>query len=88
MFKRVEEGASSVFQEKGLLSVSFVPEILVGREREETYFARVLASGVRDGYFPSMVRVYGGPGCGKTVVVRSVLERFSRYKPVCLGFFM
>jgi len=69
-----------VFLDKGLLSSSFVPVKIVSREREEGVFARILASGVRDGFLPSMVRVYGGPGCGKTVVVRSVLERFMGYR--------
>jgi len=80
IFKKVEEEGFSVFRDKGFLSSSFLPVGLVGRSREEEYFARILALGVRDGFLPSMVRVYGGPGCGKTVVVRSVLERFEGYR--------
>jgi len=80
IFKTVEEEGYSVFRDKGLLSPSFVPVKIVSREREEGVFARILALGVREGFVPSMVRVYGGPGCGKTVVVRSVLERFMGYR--------
>jgi len=75
IFKTVEEEGYSVFRDKGLLSPSFVPVKIVSREREEGVFARILALGVRDGFVPSMVRVYGGPSCGKTVVVRSVCAR-------------
>ena len=68
--ERLGEEVHSVFRDKGLLSVSYVPGVLVGRGREEEFFARILVLGVRDGFLPPLVRVYGGPGCGKTVVVR------------------
>lgn len=52
----------------------------MGRGREEEFFARILMLGVRDGFLPSLVRVYGRPGSGKTVVVRGVLERFEGFR--------
>jgi len=58
IFKNVEEEGFSVFLDKGLLSSSFVPVKIVSREREEGVFARILASGVRDGFLPSMVRLW------------------------------
>lgn len=78
LFKRVEDQIISVFSNKEALSSSYVPEVLVCREEEE-YFASLLVRGVKENFFPRMVRVYGPPGSGKTVVVKSVLERFSLY---------
>ena len=77
IFRDFKRGVS-VFVDKGRLSLDFVPDVLVYREVEERRLARVLM-GVLDGYLPPMVRVFGRPGTGKTVLVRSVLERFSRF---------
>ena len=79
LFERLDEEAYTVFEEKGLLSLSFVPDVLVCRDREEEYFARILTRGVAENFLPPMIRVFGRTGSGKTAVVRSVLERFSRY---------
>lgn len=77
IFREFKQG-KSVFVDKGGLSLDFVPDLLVHREVEERRLARVLM-GVADGYLPPMVRVFGRPGTGKTVVVKSVLERFRRF---------
>ena len=77
IFDKVDE--YSVFKNKWLLDVSYVPDDLVSRIREEEYFAQVLTRGVREGFLPPMVRVFGRPGSGKTVVVCNVLGRFEEY---------
>lgn len=87
VFERLDEDAYSVFLDKSVLGLSYVPKKLVSRKREEEFFARILSRGVRESFLPGMIRVYGGPGSGKTVVVRSVLERFSRYKGRVFRFF-
>jgi cell division control protein 6 len=87
IFERLDEDEFSVFLDKSVLGLSYVPEKLVSREREEEFFARILSRGVRENFLPGMIRVYGGTGCGKTVVVRSVLEKFSRYKGRVFRFF-
>ena len=80
VFERMDEESYSVFRDKGVLSLSYVPEFLVCREKEEEYFAKILIRGVNENFLPPMVRVFGRTGSGKTAVVRSVLERFSRYR--------
>jgi len=55
IFKTVEEEGYSVFLDKGLLSPTFVPVSVVGRERAEEFFARILALGVRDGFPPNLL---------------------------------
>lgn len=76
LFERVGGEAYSVFQDKGVLSLSYVPDVLVCRVVQEEYLARMLVQGVSDNFLPPMIRVFGGTGCGKTAVVVSVLERF------------
>jgi cell division control protein 6 len=87
VFERLDEDEFSVFLDKSVLSLDYVPEELVSRQGEEEFFARILSRGVRENFLPGMIRVYGGTGCGKTVVVRSVLEKFSRYKGSVFRFF-
>lgn len=77
IFDSLEEDGYTVFRDKSKLSLSYVPAELVARRREEEYLARILVSGVRDNYLPPMIRVSGPPGSGKTVIVKSVLERFA-----------
>ena len=76
IFERVSV-AGSVFRDKGVLSSSFRPGVVVGRGVEVDFFARILVMGVEENYFPPVIQVFGMPGSGKTVVVRDVLERFS-----------
>jgi orc1/cdc6 family replication initiation protein len=87
LFERLERDAYTVFMRKEVLSLSYVPEVLVAREREEKYFAGILARGVKEDFLPPMIRVYGPPGSGKTAVVRSVLGRFSGYKGDVFRYF-
>lgn len=87
LFERLERDAYTVFMKKEVLSLSYVPEVLVARGREEGYFAGILARGVKEDYLPPMIRVYGPPGSGKTAVVRSVLGRFSGYKGDVFRYF-
>ncbi|MFA5364149.1 MAG: AAA family ATPase [Candidatus Bathyarchaeia archaeon] len=71
--------AYTVFKDKSVLSPSYVPTRLVCREEEEFKLSNILFLGVKDGFLPPMVRVFGKPGSGKTVVVKRVLEEFSAY---------
>jgi len=80
LFERLDEEAYSVFEDKSLLSLSYVPDVLVCRDREAEYFAGILTRGVAENFLPPMIRVFGRTGSGKTAVVRSVLEGFSRYR--------
>jgi len=77
----------SVFRDKRVLSLSYVPSTLVCREKEEKSLAKILVQGVNEGYLPPMIRVFGSTGTGKTLVVRSVLEKFSKYKGNVFRFF-
>ncbi|MCJ7714139.1 hypothetical protein MUO66_06750 [Candidatus Bathyarchaeota archaeon] len=88
VFEKLEKQKYSVFLDKSVLSLDYVPKKLVGRESQELFFARMLTAGVEERFLPGMVRVYGGTGCGKTVVVRSVLEKFSRYKKGVFRFYL
>jgi len=56
----------------------FLPRVF-HRGVEERFFARILV-GVREGFLPTTIRVFGRAGTGKTVVMRSVFERFSKFK--------
>ena len=87
VFERLDRDDYSVFLDKSVLSLGYIPKLLVCRKIQEEFFSRMLSRGVAEGFLPSMVRVYGGTGCGKTVVVRSVLDRFSRYKKGVFRFF-
>lgn len=78
VFRELIEGYVSPFRDKGKLSLGYVPSRVLHRGVEERFFARILV-GLREGFLPPMVRVYGRAGTGKTVVVRSVLERFERF---------
>jgi cell division control protein 6 len=80
LFEEIDEEVYSVFGDKSMLSLSYVPKVLVSRDVEKKYFARILTSGVRENFLPPMVRVFGGAGVGKTVVVKSVMEMFARYQ--------
>jgi len=77
----------SVFNDKRVLSLSYVPSTLVCRKKEEKSLAKILVQGINEGYLPPMIRVFGSTGTGKTVVVRSVLEKFSKYKGNVFRFF-
>jgi len=77
----------SVFGNKRVLSLSYVPSTLVCREKEETALAKILVEGVNEGFLPPMIRIFGSTGTGKTVVVRSVLEKFSAYQGDVFRFF-
>lgn len=77
----------SVFRDKRVLSLSYVPSTLVCREKEEKALAKILVAGVNEGFLPPMIRIFGRTGTGKTVVVRSVLEKFSEYQGDVFRFF-
>ena len=79
IFERVKIG-ESVFRDKGVLSSSYRPDRVVGREAEVDYFARILMMGVKENYFPPMIQIFGRPGSGKTFVVQDVLERFTLHQ--------
>ena len=87
VFEKFEGDGFSVFRDKSCLMLSCVPDVVVRRGREEDYFARILAEGVRDDFLPPMIRVFGRPGGGKTVVVRSVLKRFQDHRGDVFRFF-
>jgi len=78
VFMELMEGYVTPFRDKGKLALGYVPLRILHRRREERFLGRVLV-GLREGYLPPMVRVFGGSGTGKTLVVRSVLERFERF---------
>jgi len=87
-FSALERSYSySVFKDKSMLSSSYVPSKLVDRDFEKLKLSKILVFGVKDGFLPPMVRVFGKPGSGKTVVVRSVLEDFSMYSGDVFRYF-
>jgi cell division control protein 6 len=51
------------------------------------YLAGVLVNGVRENFLPPVIRVFGRPGTGKTVVVRNVLQGFQDYRGDVFRFF-
>lgn len=86
-FEKECQTRRSVFMDKRVLSLSYVPSTLVCREKEEKALAKILVDGVNEGFLPPMIRIFGRTGTGKTVVVRSVLEKFSAYKGDVFRFF-
>jgi orc1/cdc6 family replication initiation protein len=80
LFEELAAETYTVFQDKARLALTYVPEQVVGRVAEERVLAAWLVQGVRDRYLPAMIRVYGPPGGGKTVVTRSVLRRFQTFR--------
>lgn len=48
--------------------------IVIYRERELQYFTELMLNGIKESYLPPMIRVYGAPGTGKTLVVRKALS--------------
>lgn len=87
VFEKVDWETYSVFKDKRVLSLSYIPNTIVCRDELEKTFARILVGGVGEGFLPPMIRVYGKTGSGKTVLLRSVLERFSKYKGDVFRFF-
>ena len=55
VFERLDAEVYSVFRDKGVLSLSYVPGVLVCRGREEEYLARVLTRGVSENFLPPMI---------------------------------
>ena len=81
LFEKFEKETFSVFSDKSMLNLDYLPSILVARRGEEEYFGRIFVNGVRDNYLPPVIRVTGPPGSGKTVTVVSVCDKFQSYKP-------
>lgn len=70
----------TIFADKKLLSFSYAPSRLVSREKQEAALGQILVNGVKSGFSPSWIRVFGGTGSGKTVVVRKILSEFESYQ--------
>jgi orc1/cdc6 family replication initiation protein len=80
IFDEFSEDQYTVFQDKAVLSPTYLPPEWVGREDEERQLAQWVFQGVRDGSLPPMIRVYGGPGTGKTMVVQHVLDQYQTHR--------
>lgn len=77
----------AVFRDKSVLGPAYVPSKLVGRGDEERLLGKILFLGVKEDFLPPMIRVFGLPESGKTVVVKHVLEDFSEYKGDVVRYF-
>jgi archaeal cell division control protein 6 len=89
-FRAIEEeyrNKHSVFKDKRALSLSYIPSTLLCREKEKKALAKILVDGINEGFLPPMIRIFGSTGTGKTVIVRSVLEKFSDYQKDIFRFF-
>lgn len=64
----------SLFKDRRVLSIDYVPDELPHREREIARLATILATALRGGR-PSNVFCYGHTGTGKTAVVKFVLKK-------------
>jgi Cdc6-like AAA superfamily ATPase len=76
LFDVLSEERYTVFRDKAVLSPTYRPLEYVGREDEAQQLAQWVYYGVRDGSLPPMIRVYGAPGTGKTMVVQRVLAEY------------
>jgi archaeal cell division control protein 6 len=60
---------------------SYIPEVIIDREKEQEtikYFLQDLLKGVN-----KVLRIYGKPGVGKTVVTKHVLNQFDELENAC-----
>jgi cell division control protein 6 len=80
LFDELSEDVYTVFRDKAVLSPTYLPPEWVGREDEAHQLARWVLQGVRDGSLPPMIRVYGAPGTGKTLVVQHVLAQYQAHR--------
>ena len=80
LFEVLSEDTYTVFCDKAVLSSTYVPSVWVGREAEEQQLAQWVMHGVRDGCQPPMIRVYGAPGTGKTMIVQRVLTQYQAFQ--------
>jgi cell division control protein 6 len=62
-----------LFREKGALELDRIGVSVIGRKAEAERLRRTL-SGIDVGFLPKLIGVWGPPGSGKTLVVRSVCE--------------
>ncbi|OGD54639.1 hypothetical protein A3K80_06475 [Candidatus Bathyarchaeota archaeon RBG_13_38_9] len=65
----------SIFKDKGALELDRLSVEVAGRSSEASRLRGILSS-VNDGFLAKLVSVFGPPGSGKTLVVRSVCQDF------------
>lgn len=74
----VDSQVSPIFRDYFPMTESYIPDTLIGREKEIAAIDRALyLVGVGR---PSNVGIFGGPGCGKTVAVRYLTKRLPGHR--------
>ncbi len=83
---RNEVGDRKIFRDKSILSAHYVPHELPHRDGEIKGVTQVIGPALRNEK-PSNLFIYGGPGTGKTCVVRYVVRKMQEFldKPEMVG---
>jgi cell division control protein 6 len=77
LFKN-ELGETKIFRDKSILSPHYVPAELPHRDKEIKCVTQIIGPALRNEK-PSNLFIYGGPGTGKTCVVRYVLRKLQEF---------
>ena len=73
-----ELGERNIFRDKSILSPHYVPEELPHRDKETTGVTKIIGPALRNEK-PSNLFIYGGPGTGKTCVVKYVIRKLKDF---------
>lgn len=68
------EGGRTLIEDRGVLRFDYVPEVILHRDSEQESMAQALLPVLKQSR-PSNLIIYGKPGTGKTLTVRSVLGK-------------
>jgi cell division control protein 6 len=81
-------GSNKIFVDESVLSLDYIPQELLRRDKQIQFVATQLSPAAR-GHKPHNFVLYGVRGCGKTVVVRYVLKKLQleeTAKPVYVAY--
>lgn len=73
-----ELGERNIFRDKSILSPHYVPTELPHRDKEIKNVTKVIGPALRNER-PSNLFIYGGPGTGKTCVVKYVIRKLQEF---------
>lgn len=86
VFHEMGEGGR-IFRNEGAFAPEYVPEEVVGREKETKEIAFALRP-IAEKRRPQSLIIYGAPGTGKTLVVKHVLTQLSEYTSRCIPIYI
>ncbi|MEM4272318.1 MAG: AAA family ATPase [Candidatus Bilamarchaeaceae archaeon] len=86
IFREMGEGGK-IFRNEGAFAPEYLPEEVIGREKETREIAFALKP-ISEKRRPQSLVVYGPPGTGKTLVVKHVLSQLSEYTSRCIPIYI